>query len=114
MSRDIILFPFAAQSMVTLNVHGLLAKRALRKIRVNGESEKPSYGSREDFGRHDSVFSVRGARESCNPGIGVLAIETPDSLLVSLRSDRNQTIQSRSVDSLRPRTLTRRVVRNRV
>jgi hypothetical protein len=102
MSRNIILFPFAAQSVVTLNIHGLLAKRALGRIRVNGESEKPSYGSREDFGRHDSVFSVRGARESCNPGIGVLAIErriraNPFAVRRSCRS----TSQTQNVDTTR-------------
>jgi hypothetical protein len=84
--------------VITVNIHGLLAKRAGGRYRIHREAQKSTYCCEVDSGLHHSVLTIRGGRQGGDPGVGVYHIAAAEALGVAGRSTGNKTLEGLTVD----------------
>jgi hypothetical protein len=84
--------------VIAINIHGLLAERAGGRGRKYWEPEKALNACEVDTGLHNCILSIYICGHSGDPGVGVVHIEAPKALSVSLVGARYKAIKSFSVD----------------
>ena len=70
--------------MVSQRIHGVLAKRAGERFRVDRKAKEASDSGDKDLGGQYRVFAVGSRGEGSDPGIGVLTIQSLEALLVGV------------------------------
>ena len=73
-SRDPISRLLAAEGVVAINIHGLLAKRAGGRVREHRVSEEAGHGGAKDLWGKDGVIAVDPGRAGRQPCVGVRGI----------------------------------------